>query len=336
MPTVVPHKACLCGFALQSAHGVPSTVATVVFPLPEGTDFKGKWSKEVYQNNQGNFEETHYFTSGYTAEGSLKIPLVPGMLTAVADNIDTTPGGTDLFKWLFGRAADTTYYQGLYASLFFFYGQGVYTRYADVKCTGGSFVVENGSPVYMNANALGGGLPATMTSACFPAYDTAKWFDGTPYHGSGATISIGDSASYSGAAVRAFAADQFTKNHTLEWDNRVMSAGDASTLVPGVLGPYALPNVARAGWTGSFTRWFTDTYLISAATAGYEGKYGLSIVQGTGTFALTFPRILFLDGMYPSLPGDGIVTNDGISFKALGVLGNPGTRCFDLSETIAS
>jgi len=201
-----------------------------------------------------------------------------------------------------------------------------------VKCTGGSFTVENNSPVYMNVNALGGGLPTTMTSACFPAYDTAKWFDGTPYHGSGATISIGDAT---GSAVRAYAADYFTKNHTLEWDNRVMSAGDASTLVPGVLGPYALPNVAKAGWTGSFTRWFVDTYMVSAASTSYEGKYGLTITGGSGTFALTFPRVLFMDGMYPSIPGDGIVTNDGISFTALGSVGNPGTRCFDLSETIA-
>jgi hypothetical protein len=255
--------------------------------------------------------------SGYSAEGSLKIPLVPGMLTS----------SHNLYKWLFDRAADTTgYYQGAYATLFFYYGNDFYVRYGDVKCMSGSFAVEKGSPVYMNVSALGGAEPDhTVSSTCFPSYSSAVWFDGTPYHGDSASIYLGPAASYT--------IDQFTKNHTLNWDNKVMSAGDAGTLVAGRLGPYALPNVARAGWTGTFSRWFVDTNMPDAwGATTWEGLYWLMLTQGANTFQLGFPRIIFTDGIYPKIPGDGIVVNDGISFTALGGLGTPGTACFTISE----
>ena len=322
--TVVPHKHVQCGMALQTALGVPAAVATMVFPLPEGTDFGPKWSNEVYQNNQGNYEETHYYSSGYTTEGTIKIPLVPGMLTSTVD----------LYKWAFDRSADTTYWQGLYASFFINYGQGVYKRFRDVKCTGGTFSIDKGKPVYLDCKALGGHEPEVMTSACIPSYTTGVWFDGVaPYHSNNATITLGDKTGLS-PTVLAAAADNFTKNHSIEWDNRVMSASDASTLLPGIAGPYGLPNVARAAWSGSFTRWFTDTWLTTAGmTTGYEGQFALGLTSATKTLAMTFPRIIFVDGTFPKLPGDGIVQNDGLSWKALGGLGTPGTACFTLAES---
>lgn len=315
--TVVPHKSCMVGFALQDGLGLVEATAETVFPLPDGTDFGPKYTKEVYQNNQGNYDLSHYFINGYEAGGSLKIPLVPGMLTS----------SHNLYKWLFERSSEATYYQGNYATLFFYYGNDFYVRYADVKCTGGSFDVQKGSPVYMNATALGGGEPDhTITSTCFPAYSSAVWFDGTPYHGDSASIYLGPSASYT--------IDAFTKNHTLTWDNKVMSAGDAGTLVAGRLGPYALPNVARAGWTGTFSRWFVDTNMPDAwGSTTWEGTYYMRLSQGANALWLNFPRIIFTDGIYPKIPGDGIVVNDGISFTALGVLGKPGASCFTITES---
>ena len=314
MSGIVPHKACRLGFKIQTALGARESQASVVFPLPEGADFVPKWTKDIYQNNQGNYERTHYFTSAYIAEGGIKIPWVPGML---AD-------GTELYQWLFDRD-DANYYEGNYATLFFDYG-GNYYVVADVKCTGGTITPEKNRPVYLTINARSGAEPIAGSASNFPSYSTDAWFDGSPYVGEDIYIQLDITGE--GLAV-----DEWTKGHSLEWDNQVMDAGDASLITyqrgPG---PYALPNLARAQWKGSFTRWFVDTHMPDIALeASFEGKYELFVTQGASLAQLYFPRIVFTDGLFPPIPGDGIVQND-LSFEALGSIGVPGTSCFTFSE----
>ena len=323
MSGVVPHKGCRLGWAIQTDLGTAASVATVVFPLPEGTDFMPKWTQDFYQNNQGNYERTHYFTSAYIAEGGIKFPWVPGMLTAAEGNVLGGSGGTDLFRWLFARESVSGFWQGYYATLFMDWG-GNYSVIKDVKCTGGTITPERGAPVYITANARSGSQPVAGSAGNFPSYSTGVWKDTVPYHGNNIYIQKGTMA--------ALDIDNWTKGHSVEWDNMVIDAGDASLVVyqqgPG---PYALPNVARAQWKGGFTRWFVDTYFPNTAVIGFEGSYRLSVTSGASLGRLTFPRIVYTDGHYPKIPGDGVVQNE-VSFEALGGLGVPGTGSFTFSE----
>jgi hypothetical protein len=330
----VPHKSPMLGFSLQ-ANGLgdyAKTQAEVVFPLRDGTDFKPKRSKEFYQGNAGNYERGHYYTSSLITEGTINVPLVPLML------LTSTASG--LYNWCFGREVAAPF-QGGYATIYEFLGNACYAVFRDVKCTGGGFKVDFGKTVDLSIKALGGAMPrvtgdglgagngefgAEPTSTIFPEYATAKWFDQKPYTFDSVVVQIG-------AATATPATDIYTKSHAPEWDNMVLGADEASTLVYGRLGPYAQPNTARAQWHGSFSRYFFDLDILNAYMSGSaEGSYKLQFNQGASRAALTFPRIVFSDGGWPSLPGSGVMMYDGVAFDALGGLGVPGTPCFTWTE----
>lgn len=311
----VPHKSPMLGFAIQTSLGQVITSPTMVFPLRDGTDFKPKRSKEFYQNNAGNFERTHYFTSSLVTEGTINIPFVPGML---AHGVET-----GLHRWLFARDVDP--FQGYYATIFEFLGNSSTWAFPDVKCTGGGFKIEDGKTVDLSIKAFGGGAPVS-DGVTFPGYDTAKWFDGRkPYTFDEVRVSL----NASGATP---ATDEYTMSHTPEWDNMVLQT---PSLVYGRLGPKYLPNTARAQWKGSFSRYFFDTGILSAFMSGTtEGSYQLIFQQGAYVGTLLFPRIVFSDGGWPSLPSSDLVMYDGVAFEALGGLGTPGTACFTWTEAV--
>jgi hypothetical protein len=311
----------MLGFALQTALGIPKAISTIVFPLRDGTDLKPKRTKEFYQGNAGNFERAHYFTSSLITEGTINVPFVPGMLAA------TTPtAGSDLFKWLFARAA-TDPFEGQYATLFEFLGNDEYWVFADCKCTGGGIKLEGGKTVDLSIKALGGAVPVAGADTNFPGYATGIWMDGKPYTFDGATVKLS-------ASTAIPATDLYTKNHGPEWDNMVLGADEATTIAYGRLGPYALPNTAKTQWKGSFNRFFFDDDILDAYMSGtIEGSYALQFQQGVTTGLLTFPRIVFSDGGWPSLPGSGMVMYDGVAFEALGGLGKPGAECFTWVES---
>jgi len=319
----VPHKSPMLGFKLQANLGedLKAAASTVVFPLRDGTDLKPKRTKEFYQGNAGNFERAHYFTSSLITEGTINVPFVPGMLAA------TTPTeGSNLFKWLFARAA-TDPFEGQYATLYEFLGNGEYWVFPDCKCTGGGFKLEGGKTVDLSIKVLGGGLPIHGVSGNFPAYAPEAWMDGKPYTFDGATAQLSTTTTTP-------ATDQYTKNHMPEWDNMVLGADEASTIMYGRLGPYALPNTAKTQWKGSFNRFFFDIGILDAYMSGtIEGSYALKFQQGLTSGLLTFPRIVFSDGGWPSLPGSGMVMYDGVAFEALGGLGKPGAECFTWVES---
>ena len=317
----VPHKSPMLGFKLQANLGedLKAAASTVVFPLRDGTDLKPKRTKEFYQGNAGNFERAHYFTSSLIVEGTINVPLVPGMLT------NATGGG--LYHWLFDRSDDTTNYQGEYATLYEFLGNGEYWVFPDCKCIGGGFSLQNGKTVDLSIKVLGGGLPIHGVSGNFPSYATGVWMDGKPYTFDGATAQLSTTTTTP-------ATDQYTKNHMPEWDNMVLGADEASTIMYGRLGPYALPNTAKTQWKGSFNRFFFDIGILDAYMSGtIEGSYALKFQQGLTSGLLTFPRIVFSDGGWPSLPGSGMVMYDGVAFEALGGLGKPGAECFTWVES---
>jgi len=322
----VPHKSPMLGFKLQTALMTDAeaavTEAEIVFPLRDGTDFKPKRAKEFYQGNAGNFERAHYFTSSLISEGTINVPLVPGMLAA------TTPtAGSSLFKWLFARAAADPF-EGQYATIFEYLGNEECWSFANCKCTGGGIKLDSGKTVDLSIKALGGGVPQSgAVGDMFPDYATAKWCDGKPYTFDGAEVKLSTTTAVP-------ATDLYTKSHGPEWDNMVLGADEASTIVYGRLGPYALPNTAKTQWKGSFSRFFFDDDILDAYMSGtLEGSYQLIFKQGVTTGTLTFPRIVFSDGGWPSLPGSGMVMYDGVAFEALGGLGKPGAECFTWVES---
>ena len=323
----VGHKTPMLGFAIQSALGTAASVASMVFPLRNGTDLKPKRTKEFYQGNAGNQERAHYYTKSIITEGTIDVPLVPGMLAA-----SDYKTGSPLFNWLFVRD-DGEPYQGQYATLFEFLGNDEYWIFPDCKCIGGGFKVESGNTVDLSIKVLGGGVPVPGTggspvgSAIFPPYSSGVWKDGKPYTFDQVTAKLSTTSSTP-------ATDEYTKSHTPEWDNMVMGADAASMIVYGRLGPYALPNLGRAQWKGSFSRFFFDDDILDAYMSGTaEGSYALTMQGGGVTGTLTFPRIVFSDGGWPSLPGSEVVMYDGVGFEALGGLGVPGTPCFTWTET---
>lgn len=323
----VSHKEPMIGWAIQTALGIPATVATIIFPLPQGTDFGPKLVKEIYQVNMGNQERAHYFLKSKSSSGAIKFPLIPGMLIT----------SSDFEKWLWRREATG---QSLYATIFMYLGHDLgtaanYLVCPDVKCTGGQFDVAEEEMVYLSAECLGGpplsvadtGSPYKPVTTNFPAYPNAAYMDGVPYTYGDARIRL----SFAGAAL-GNSPDFLTKGHTIKWNNMVVDQSGGTFIMEGRDGPYELMNTARAQWSVGFSRvWYDIKAMTDYLSETGEGKYECRFVKGAITGTLTLPRTIISGGGIPKLPSDDVLKND-LELEALGSAGVPGTACFSWTE----
>ena len=310
----VPHKEAMVGFALQSDLFTAATEADIILPLTEGTSFNWKPNINFYQNIQGNYELTHYYSGGEWLEFSVTFPIIPGMLI---------PSDTGLYEWAFDRD-ESDYNQGYWATFFEYLGNSEYKVYSACKCTKGSIDVKYGERAMITFEGIGIRTPVDGSSANFPS--GADLMTGLPYIYKEASVSL----NYTTGG--AYAADTNTSDHKLSWDNQVVSPSDIGTL-NGVEYPMYLPNSANAQWTGQYSRTFVDDDVRDAFLNRQECKYKLTMARsGVASAILEFPRIVYSDANV-AIPNDGIIKQDGISFQALG--GVDETAAFTFTETAA-
>lgn len=307
----VPHKECMIGFALQAGgQGVPEATADVVFMLPEGADFP-QWNRniEFFEMNAGNYQLTHYFSAGEWLTGTINIPWSPGMMVSAAPLIK---------QWCFDRDG-TNYNDSYWATFFVYFGQGHYLIFSDVKCNGGRFNVSFPSMVWMEVDVTGIAAPVDGAAGNFTGVTrlTAQ-----PYTYANTRISL----AYGGA----LAADNYTKDQTIEWTNLLLEPSDAGTLNNSPT-PSLLPATGQSQWSGRFDQIFQTTTIWDAFLATTECSLEMRVQRaGVATGTLTFPRIIYTN---PNLvvPGDGVVEQSP-DWQALGGVG--GAAAYTFLETV--
>jgi hypothetical protein len=332
---LIPHKACKIGMAIQSAKGTLATSPTVLFNINEDTSLDYNKNYTFFQYADGLYGGlTHYHSGGAWSEGTLRLPLVPGMLLhaggvggysepAVAAN-DISDVGT----WAFARQAlDATYYgQSLYATIFRDMGNKA-ERFGDCKVASGRLAVNFGELAMLDLNIIGAAKPVAWATPGAPSTATVER---PPYRYSHASIALD--------GILAGNADQLTNNHAIEFDNMVVSPGDMGALW-GQECPVYLPNAELTRFQVTFDRMFYDSGIYDKYLAETTSSYALFLTQSTGgkTYNVTilFPRTLYTAAPM-TIPGSGMVNQGGIAFQALGtVSGGVMTPAFGIDETEA-
>ena len=294
---LIPHKACKLAFGLQTGLGVPAA-ASIMFPINEDTTGPN-WGKNYtfFQYSDGNYDRRHYYSEGEWAEGDISFPLLPGVLSG------------DFYDWILGRSSDATYAQGYYATIYRNLGN-IIERFVDVKVKSGSLAVPAGMAT-VKLSVLGLQTPEEVGAFSGTIY-TAK-----PYTYNEATVELALGGGSYGVPDAALASETYTSNHTLEFDNMVEEAKDMITL-RGETTPIALPNNAKAEWSGNFDRIFANPDIYRDFLNGREGQYRLTLTHATGAVAtILMPRIVWTEHAM-NVPGSGIVRTSGIPFTALG------------------
>jgi len=309
----IPHKACSLAFGLQTAQGIVGDADTNL-PIIEDTTGPN-WLKHYtfFQYADGVYSKRHYFQEGEWLEGTIKVPVIPSMLTG------------DFYDWILGRTSEATYYQGYYGTLFRDLGH-IREVYQDVKVKNGSLSISRTGMAVLDLSIEG--LTAPYETGTF----AGDIYEAKPYIYSDATLQMAMGDGSYGTPASTLAAENYTSNHTLEFDNMQESPADMITL-NGEIGPLALPNSALPEWKGSFDRIFANADLYRDFLAGRECQYVLTMTHGTGAVATaTMPRILIAE--HPtSVQGSGILRGSGINFQALGSTDGSTLAC-EISESV--
>lgn len=307
------HKDCKFAIGLQSARGVAATTFYAIPTSPEEQEIDLNPDYSFFQFGGGFRGKTHYETKGSKIEGKIMIPLCPGYT-----------GTGDLYDWIWGRGA-TPYFQGNYATIIKAVGAPTASnykveQYLDCKVSGGNIPVDYGMDfARVICNVMGMSLP---TSVSFPSTDDSL-FTTAPYRYSEAAFRLDTGAG--------LAAEVYTRNHNLEFDNMI----ESQDLLNGTTLPSDLPNTEWADWKGSFDRPFVDTALRVAFLAGTECQYELTLARGGTSAVFAMERILYLAS--PLNPGtSGVVKQSGNSFQALCPLDDNTVEPCVISETVGS
>ena len=316
--SMVQHKQCWMGMAIQTGVGVVATAPTVLFPISEEAAMGYKPNYSFFQYADAKMSGPRgYWSGGEWSEGSLSLPLVPGMLADAGGSggmngtITVNDAIADIGMWAFARthtgATSANYGQGLFASVFryTFHTQEVFQ---DVKITSGKIGVSFGQRAMLDLNLLGLRKPATVTTMDRDSVTLAETaVETAPYTFAGASLTLGAT----GAAV----ADIVTNDHSLDFDNMCAGADESGSL-SGAAYPRYLPNNELAQWTATFNRHYLNATYYAYFLAGTEGQYTLTLVSGATTAIISFPRLVYTDSPLV-IPASGFLGQDGISFQAL-------------------
>ena len=338
--SMVQHKQCWMGLGLQTGVGVAASEPTVLFPISEEAAMGYKPNYTFFQYADAKMSGPRgYWSGGEWSEGSLSLPLVPGMLadaggTGGMDGTITINNSIeDIGMWAFARThtADTSanYGQGLFASVFRYTFHKA-EIFQDVKVTSGKIGVSFGQRAMLDLNLLGLRKPADTVAMSRSGITDATAVTIAPYTFKDASLTLGTSSSgdLSGLAV----ADIVTNDHSLDFDNMCAGADESGSL-SGAAYPRYLPNNELAQWTATFNRHYLNADYYAYFLAGTECQYALNLhVADLAEATITFPRIVYTDSPLV-IPASGFLGQDGISFQALASLDGD-TNAWTIEETM--
>ena len=295
---LIPHKHCQIAIGIQTGLGIEAAGTIYSLPLPEGAEFANQKNYSFFQYAGGHYGLKWYESGGQWAEGSMRLPMIPGYMGAAT---------TDLYDWMFGRSGAATYEQGAYATIYRDMGNTIdgaqVEKYLDCVCTGGTINVDFGAE-YAALDLNITGITAPATNAVL-AGESEAMFAIRPYRFVEAALEL------DGVACN------ITRNHVLTWDNMVEAPADMGVL-NGSVYPYALPNNAKAQWSGSFDAlWNASATIYDRFIAETESAYQVVLTAAAvATCTIAMPRILYTEDPLPA-PADGIVRENGVNFQAL-------------------
>lgn len=287
----VPHKYGNVVVGLQSAIDVEAAGTLYKIPLPRGCKPPSlRPNITSWEYSGGHYGLKWYASGGAIVEGSLEMPLIPGYVAAGGS-------GTDLGDWMFGRQNSAAYYEGYYATIYVDRGNSVVEHYLNCKVKSGRIKVDYGAPyASVELDIIGCSIPAADT---FTDPDP-DLFEIQPYRYDEASLSL------------ASAADTYTRNHSIEFDNMI----EAVEAINGTSVPTALPSGAKAQWKVSFDRWFYNSTIYDAFVASTEVAYVLTLARaGVATATFTMPRCVATEYAM-DFPESGMVKETGITLQA--------------------
>ncbi len=263
------------GFALQSAQG--SFVAPNTWlPLMQ-TGGRGPAESIQFKHNympldlaDTNEYQSKYFSAGEWAEGSLRFPLIPGVVA-------------NLFSWIQDR---DSYNQGKWASAVIDCVHEV-KKLTDIKVRRATFDLIKGEAVICTLDVAA--LKMEVGATPSPDMPTAA-----PYIFQEATVELATGGG-------ALAEDVNCEKMRIVVDPLVEDVEEGLRLAA-TAAPVQLYNLAGVRCWGAFSRDFVDNAVYADFATGTEAALTITLQRGAATAELELPRILYL-GDDLGLPG---------------------------------
>ena len=214
--------------------------------------------------------QSRYYSAGEWAEGRLRVPVIPGVLT-------------NLLSWIQTRDSSN---QGKWASVLVDCVNAV-KKLTDAKVATATFDLVKGRPV--------------TCELAIVALDEALGTHPTP------TMPVAAPYIYSEAEVQlevgggGLAADVHCERMQIVVDNLLEAPEDGLRLEPNP-GPSELYNLSGIRCTGYFDRDFVDSEVYEDFANGTESALTITLTRGANVATLTLPRLLHTQGDV-QLPG---------------------------------
>ncbi len=290
MPVALSHQG-VFGFALQSAKGTFVNPDTWLPLIQSGG--RGPADSVQLKNNyvpldfaDVNAYQSKYFAAGQWAEGALRFPLIPGVLSNV-------------FSWIQDR---DSYNQGKWASAVIDCVEEV-KKLTDLKVRQATFDLIKGEPVVCTLQVAALQMESGTTPS--PTMPSAA-----PYIFREATVEI-----VTGGG--SLAEDVNCEKMRIVADAALEDVDEGLRLAASA-GPVQLYNLAGLRCWGAFSRDFVDNEVYADFAAGTEAALTITLERGAATAEIALPRILYT-GDDLGLPGSNrqrIV--EKVDFLALG------------------
>ncbi len=206
--------------------------------------------------------QSKYFSAGQWAEGSLRFPLIPGMLT-------------DLLAWIQDRDDDN---QGMWASALI---DCVYEvkKLTDMKVQRARIDLVKGEPVMCSLDVAA--LKLEAGSATTPSIPTAA-----PYVFREATVELATGGG-------ALAEDINCEKIRIVIDNLVEEPAEGMRLVSAAA-PVQLYNLSGVRCWGALSRDFVDNDVYGDFASGTEAALAIELARGAVSATISLPRILYV------------------------------------------
>ncbi len=278
------------GFALQETKGTyvaPSTWLPLTgVNADHGETLSWKKNYVVLDTADGRAYQTSYYSAGEWAEGSVRVPVVPGSLSS-------------LFSWIQDRDTDS---QGKWASILVDCINDV-KKLTDVKVRAATFDFVKGEPVTCSLELCG--LRMERGTAATPSIPVAA-----PYVFREAKVEI---ATAGGALVE----DVNCEAIQVVLDNVVEDPEEGLRLRE-TGEPLQLYNLAGVRCRGALSRDFVDSKVFADFAAGQEAALRLTLERGATVATVTMPRVLYTSSDL-GLPGSHERRiSEKVDFVALG------------------
>ncbi len=254
------------GFALQSAKGNYSQPDTWL-PLMQAGGRGPSDTIELKHNYvpldlaDVNEYQSKYFSAGQWAEGSLRFPLLPGVVA-------------NLFSWIQAR---DSYNQGKWASALIDCVHEV-KKLTDMKVRQATFDLIKGEPVICTLEVAA--LKMEAGSVPSPDMPTAA-----PYIFQEATVELATGGG-------ALAEDANCEKIRIVVDALVEDVDEGLRLAA-TAEPVQLYNLAGVRCWGAFSRDFVDNDVFADFATGTEAALTITLQRGAATAELELPRILY-------------------------------------------